>query len=52
MNARSCPLVPLLPRSTLLAGFAMWTAYRLRAGWAHMQAESVVVQQGFGGDSV
>jgi hypothetical protein len=52
MNARSCPLVPLLPRSTLLAGFAIWTAYWLRAGWAHMRAESVVVQQGFGGDGV
>jgi hypothetical protein len=52
MNARSCPLVPLLPRSTLLAGFAIWTAYWLRAGWAHMEAESVVVQHGFGGDGV
>jgi hypothetical protein len=52
MNAKSCPLVPLLPRSTLLAGLALWTAYWLHYGWGHLKAESVVVQQGFGGDGI
>jgi hypothetical protein len=52
MMPKSCPLVPLVPRSTLLVGLALWTAYWVRAGWAHLQAESVVVQQGFGGDGV
>jgi hypothetical protein len=52
MSARSCPLVPLVPRSTLLIGLVLWTAYWLRYGWAHLQAESIVMQQGFGGDGV
>jgi hypothetical protein len=52
MTAKSCPLVPLIPRSTLLIGLAFWTAYWVRAGWQHLQAESVVAQQGFGGDGV
>jgi hypothetical protein len=52
MRSISCPLVPQLPRSTLLFGLAIWTAYWLRAGWTHMQAESIVVQNGFGGDGI
>jgi hypothetical protein len=52
MTARSCPLVPLLPRSTLLVGLVLWTAYWLQAGWAYMQEHSIAVQTRFGGDGM
>jgi hypothetical protein len=39
-------------RSWLAVLLGVWTAYWLAAGRAHMRAESVVVQNGFGGDGV
>jgi hypothetical protein len=54
MMLKSCPLLRAAPapRAFFLTLFAAWTAWWVPRGWAHMKAESLVVQNGFGGDGV
>lgn len=54
MRLVSCPLMRAAPsaRVVLLTLLVLWTAWWVPQGWAHLQAESLVVQNGFGGDGV
>jgi hypothetical protein len=54
MKRNACPLVQAGPSVGVMLAtlLVLWTAYWLPSGWAHLKAESLVVQNGFGGDGV